>query len=313
MLAGRQRNEPEEESDGQRERVGELNCSKIEKTVQSAKWWGFAIMIQALHGVVALFQQWAEACPCHWSPEEFTAEQLRAWARLCRDLDISEQEGPHIDCPLRGLRAPELAAGDWRFVLNHLVAVCLQKILAQIDFLEPQDISDIVHDWEEGKKHVFAVLELKLRPWSCMPWVFAGLAHHDTDTARRVARDISDTWNALDAPARSFNQQHPLTMKLMTQQPYCDQFHAFLGGADLQELAELLVEVARLRFIPVAERCVEALHGLIHVRGHYRKVTLAFISLVIRLPAWEKQVKRKADVLTETLCALQTTRNTRRL
>ena len=51
----------------------------------------------------------------------------------------------------------------------------------------------------------------------------------------------------------------------------------------------------------MTERCVEALHGLTHVKGIYRKVTPAYASLYIRLPSWEQQLRTQPEMLAETV------------
>ena len=89
------REDPDEALEGPgalREKVGKLNPQEIEQTVKSSLWWGFAIMIQSLHHLVARFQSWAESSACHWQPAVFDAEQLNNWAKHCRDCGISEYE-----------------------------------------------------------------------------------------------------------------------------------------------------------------------------------------------------------------------------
>ena len=171
-----------------REKVGKLNPTKVESTIKSSLWWAFALMIHTLHKLLTRFQEWCESCPCHWSPNMFDEENLRTWTKRCRMLGIYNVEGPNVPCPLGGLRAAELAAGEWRSLFHELADVCLQEILASAAFVDMQDMFKVTQDWERGKTTIFGQLELKLRYWESLPWIFAGLVHNDDGVARAIAR-----------------------------------------------------------------------------------------------------------------------------
>ena len=205
-----------EDQGAQREKVGKLNPTKVESTVKSSLWWAFALMIHMLHRLLTRFQQWCESCPCHWSPDIFDEEQLRTWSTRCRELGISNVEGPSVPCPLGGLRAAELAAGEWRSVFHELSTVCLQEILAECEFVDMQDVGKVTQDWERGQETIFGQLEVKLHFWECLPWRFAALAHNDLGVARAIPRSLKDSWDALDPSAKVPGQQHPLTIMILT-------------------------------------------------------------------------------------------------
>ena len=118
----------------------------------------------------------------------FDEEHLRTWTKRCRMLGIYDVEGPNVPCPLGGLRAAELAAGEWRSLFHELADVCLQEILASAAFVDMQDMFNVTQDWERGKTTIFGQLELKLRYWESLPWIFAGLVHNDDGVARAIAR-----------------------------------------------------------------------------------------------------------------------------
>ena len=93
-----------------------------------------------------------------------------------------------MPCPLGGLRAAELAAGEWRSLFHELADVCLQEILASAAFVDMQDMCMVTQDWERGKTTILSQLELKLRYWESLPWTIAGLVHNDDGVARAIAR-----------------------------------------------------------------------------------------------------------------------------
>lgn len=63
----------------------------------------------------------------------------------------------------------------------------------------------------------------------------------------------------------------------------------------------------------MVERCIEAKHSIAHLKGHYRRVTPAYLSLHLRMPQWERGLKRSPDLLTTTAAAFERLRKARRL
>ena len=313
LMGGCEQHEDEEE-DAHRDKVGKLNPAKVQATVRSSFWWSFTVMISMLHRVLTNFQQWVEGCVCHFLPNLVLKEQIQEWVQQCRRFGTSEHDGPFFQCPMAGLRGPELASCEWISVFDEIAAACLESTLAGCDGVDMDEIGPIAADFEEGKKQVYGQLQLKLQCWSCLPWKFAGLGHYDAVTALRVGREIQQAWSAMSPCDKQADKQHPLTIRILTTEPLAGEFLQFVSGeSDLKELPSLWLEVCRLRFIPVTERCCEAKHSLAHVMGIYRNVSPSYVSLHLRLPEWEKAVKRKPEVVLETLDHFQETRKRRRL
>ena len=78
-----------------------------------------------------------------------------------------------------------------------------------------QDMFKVTQDWEQGKTLIFGQLELKLRYWECLPWIFAALVHNDDGVARAIAR-IAKLWDALDPSEKVPGQQHQITIMIPT-------------------------------------------------------------------------------------------------
>lgn len=133
-------------------REGRLDPLLIQKTVRDGKWWCFGEMLAALHHALSSFAEWCESCPCHWGLRHQSHDFLSAFTGLQTEAGADTQfDGAHYQCPLAGLRAPELAAGDWRRVLDDMCTKRLDAFLEDLTADSLDHVHDIVSDFEEGK------------------------------------------------------------------------------------------------------------------------------------------------------------------
>ena len=94
-----------------KQKEGKLNLPLIQSTVRDGRWWGFAEMLQGLHGVIQAFGRWCESCPCHGFMGTWSKGDCQAFAELRRAAGLTDEfDGPGYQCPMCGIRAPELAA-----------------------------------------------------------------------------------------------------------------------------------------------------------------------------------------------------------
>ena len=54
----------------------------------------------------------------------------------------------------------------------------------------------VTEDFEQGKAFVTMGLTMKLDFWNRPPWKFCGMAHHNASTARRVAKECLEQFDA---------------------------------------------------------------------------------------------------------------------
>jgi hypothetical protein len=136
--------------------------------------------------------------------------------------------------------------------------------------LDDNQCGMLVADFEIGRRHLEAILVVKLDHWRHLPWMLAGLAHDDQPTARSMANRCIVAFDR--APIHMRHQHHELSKKLLAPQAnFRAELEAFAGGPSpgqidqgLSALSdELREEVARLRFIPVVEREIEAKHAAV--------------------------------------------------
>ena len=242
----------------------EFDAAAIGAIITDPFFAAYSEMLQCLQAVITDATIWAEGCPCH------CVEHKPGHSHRAQKLadSVWQAELGSQSCPLAGRRAPELATG----MLQTIIAELSEKHISLFSIRRNQQLSEnqrskIASDFEAGKRHLEAVLVVKLDHWKRLPWMLCGLAHHDGVKARQAALACIAEYDKSASSVR--HQHHELTKKLLTPGTALrKELEAFAGGdAPGQQPAELAtlsqdfrVEVARLRFIPVVEREIEAKH-----------------------------------------------------
>ena len=214
----------------------------------------------------------------------------------------------HYSCPLAGFRAPELAAKEWESMLQSLFNVGYEQLLEKTRITDAEtDI--LIQDLNKAKVVIFDELHTKLNFWQCLPWRLHVIAHHNEDVARNHTRHILQDWENLD---QSPSQHHPLTISALTGECGRSLRH-FVDGCSRDDCPLLLDLACRLRFTPVTDRTIEGKFSqATHAAGN-RSIIPAYISIKLRMPQWERLLKRDASVLEETAELFAQTRKRRLL
>lgn len=235
------------------------------EAIQDRWFVGYMRMVLLLGDVVEQLTLWAERCPCHnrvlakyhdSQISHMPAHVLRSECGADRALHMST-----LSCPLRGCRAPELAAGEvvgvldeaWKAALGDLIIACRGE-LDNVTWL------GLLRDFELAKGYCVFILTSKLQVWEELPWRLCALAHVSASVARRAAVD------ALQMFERVSDEQlhHRVSQRFLSRgSPLRNQLEEFAKGRPMDALDHLRMAVAPLRFIPVTERSVEAPHGRI--------------------------------------------------
>ena len=106
---------------------------------------------------------------------------------------------------MAGKRAPELACGKIFSVLDDITAATEVDLCAHVDEVLGNDTrTKLLNDWSSAREHIKFVLSVKLQFTQCIPWMLAGIAHHDETQAQQCARE---SVSQLDA-----NHVEPTTM-----------------------------------------------------------------------------------------------------
>lgn len=272
-----------------------LDLELLTRTVQSARWWTYAFMLQVLHGIAKGLRQWMEGCYCHgWlhprddmTPE---AEELHRVLKGPGGMGF-EYDGSNFQCPLSGLRAVELAIDDGGSVgVGHLAkvirAICATKsalLLEPCAGLSNIDRAAIIDDFEVGTASMQHELVTKLRCWQTLTWKLGAICHHATGIAKRAARSLIAEFDRLPADPVL---HHPLTVQILGGgsiiRRQLEEFAA--GDAPLAAYPEAQLRIGAFAFMSTAERRGEADHAYISKKVGKRKVSGPFVSLALRMP-----------------------------
>ncbi len=263
--------------------------------IESPKFWLYARMLLAVQSILTGLSAWCERCHCHAAcapePEESRGQRKRRFHETAaRSLGGRPRAAQRHTCPLKGLCAPELAAGDWRIFISSLTAEALGPALASAQgTVSEEDVADVVRDFGIARGQVEAQLEIKLRVWSQLPHLLACLAHRSQEVVQGAAGEALRQYDM--AP----ESQHRIADLFCSHEGFRTCMAQVACGASLWDLgasgeAEAFRSaVARFRCIPVAERSIEATHA--RVSASFRKApsaTPAFLSLALRM-AWVRE------------------------
>lgn len=231
----------------------------IDEAINDEYWWACLQTVDHIMAVVRDCLLWAESCPCHFRFHHHCvpAKLRRGWQ----------------ECPLRGRRLPELAAGDFGNIVRQLLDISGVDILMGLpSSITAAQKATLLWEFELGKAHLTFAFTLKLTAMQEPPRLLHALAHHSTLVARGAMRRCL-----------SCESTHPLIAKL--QGELREDAEAYLEGADLQESPSLLDFISSLKFGFSVERQVEGEHAALH-HGYSkaRRHSEAYDSLLRRLP-----------------------------
>ena len=261
------------ESSHARQRLGRLDIHLTHAAIHDGLFWNFAKVLAMLHQSLLDLGGWMEACPCHQAQQSFGKADWALLQAIRDDLSVTEHacDSSSFVCPLAGLRAAEMAAGDWRETFASLAELRWQDLLSQLVLPSDADIALLLSVFDAGKLQITATLEAKLLQWSSLPWKLAGLGHHVVPKARKVAQEVLVEWASMDQRP---SEHHHVTLRFLGQEglllPQVQQFAD--GLVEMSDVPELAAEVSRLRFIPLSERKVIA--SVVHLTPQHYAATV---------------------------------------
>ena len=214
---------------------------------------------------------------------------------------LAEQEfracGTQRTCPMKGKRAPELAAGCLEVFLD-LLNISRDSVLKcmRMHPLSREEESLVWQDFESSRSFLQMGLQIKFDFWGKVPWKLAALSHPDQDVARQAAQEMLQLSDGLGAAADSALLHHPVTVDFLGADSQLRPLvQAFADGGPMA--ATLHEEASKLAFIPVVERSIEAKHSLISRRVQKNWRSGRIVSLTLRVPDIKAEVAADAEFL----------------
>ena len=231
------RGRPQRDFEGD-EAAWRAEIETVDESIESAYFWDSVRVLSYLSKLITRCIWWAESCSCHWSRDWRNAspEERKLW----------------LQCPMKGKRAPELAAGDFFDIFDELGRLYLVHVLGSLSRdLTPPQRGQLAQDFEQGRAHLFTVFTLRMSHWEEWPYLVFATAHPDRARAAGFMRQ------ALASDCR-----HPYVLRL--QGELHGDVDAWLNDAQLADVPALCSMLGELRFIPTAEREIEGEHSLVH-------------------------------------------------
>ncbi|CAK0862217.1 unnamed protein product, partial [Prorocentrum cordatum] len=285
--------------------VAEADLHLIDEAVRDPKFWvyGHAILC-AVHGCLYELQNYMESCPCHAvdcrEKDGFAAG--RPYFRRRAEF-IGEAGLKHSTCPMRGRRAPDLAAGKHKEYLAELVTQSLGRLLVRCEELTQMDRDMVVRDWECARAVIMEVVQIKYAHWAYLPHKFCVLGAIDKcgtseATARFGLQACLREYALLDESKRS--SLWPLAASVLAPSPPLrDEVAAFVEqGVSLKSLPGLRQVAGMVLGVPVAERSIEAKHRLNKLASSRAPhAGGGFVNVHLKLPDFKRRLAADPGLL----------------
>ena len=264
-------------------------ADSVTSALSSSLFCRYIWMIHLVHKLLSNFELWLESCACH---EHLLDGVPRKHKRSAQAKFFAKL--PSSNCPMRGKRAAELAAGVLEKTLRNMEQLAFQSFLesdAEDAALSQADRAIMLKDLEYAKAYLHFGLTTKLSFWRKLPWRLCALAHHWQTESRAAARACMQEFDEfLQQPGLTLRHHHPVSVQFLAADSSLRaalQVHA--DGGDMSP--DLLVAVAQLKFIPCVERVVEGLHRDVKIAAKHIQLGPTKVSLSVRL----REIKALCD------------------
>lgn len=283
----------------------------VDEAITDLAFWATAHMLSNVNRTVRELEGWCESCACH--PGEYcgasASQRERAWKDFLKASENEEQGdiGPGVvqrvvgettssQCPMRGRRAPELAAGE---VVGRLAALHEQHgvvaLLPHLVGLSAADRQSVLHAQQVARQHVQHELAMKTAFARRIPHLLVGLGHWDQAIRERVAQQAVYQYDqALDHTAhhrvsvifldpRVFFRKH--VERIIAGTELSCEMPEGIGDNRIEQVTWVMFQRACRAYamVPTIERTIEAKHAV--TRRHERRapyISPAYVSFQLR-------------------------------
>ena len=253
---------------------------------------------------------WFEGCPCHshrLSPDKVShseSNRLRQWLQAANKLRPHEHSGL-LHCPMRGMRAPELAMGEHLGKLRLAAEIHRQLLVSSFQTVQGAtavNIESMLTDFDFACSRLIASVEMKTSYASTLPFSLCGAATVNEVVARNHVSALLQHYDKSVDPAA----HDRVTLA------WCQPGRAGGLRADLDRWVEtgdcserLARQIAAFRFIPLLERRAEQPHAKVKTKLAFTPAKGLRASLAVRTeeifhllrtqPEFEKDLTRHME------------------
>ena len=228
-----------------------VHVSRANESFEAPSFWAMIATIRIFSNWLAALMYWCQACPCH--PRRF-----REYFTMRLDK---------LQCPLRGCRAPDIAAGELTEFNLRLSEDAQLKATAiqQRQDLTPAQRGSAMDEFNNGREYIMTEFNIRVRAgWESIPLRSLVVGHQDMDVVIGGLVQCLMQFEALTAAELEACSQATLVVfargSVLREQILC----LIQGHRQFEEMPAL----ERYRFacqqVPIPEQSVERRHAQIH-------------------------------------------------
>eukprot|EP00974_Lingulodinium_polyedra_P091046 8828103-Lingulodinium_polyedra.AAC.1 len=146
----------------------QLDLELLTDTLKSNWFFAFMDTLLALHQTLQSLASWSEGCFCH----EFMVGHPQHGRPRTSSYQVTCSFDTFEACPLKCLRAPELAAGAVLRKFSEFAEVHLRELRAQAELhLTVDELGALDAEYHTGIAVIEALLRVKTGFWQKLPWI----------------------------------------------------------------------------------------------------------------------------------------------
>jgi hypothetical protein len=244
--------------------VSTKDIETMHKFVTSSLHWSYLRMLLCLAKILDLISAFLQSCPCHSTKLMQIANE--SWHMRFRAFTESMKDHLKRPCPMKGRRAPELAAGKLHALIESWLTRGFGEVMQLAQCLPANERTHIVEDWRAGRGRIEFALRFKFAFTQTIPFLLCSMCLPDENTARDTMRQALQQYAQGQGNNASENPQHHRWSLRFLQQGsrLHDLLLQWLGGTSMTDPAveDLRLASLPLKFLPLCEHSIERNHAV---------------------------------------------------
>ena len=297
---------------------GDLDFGLLDKALKSSRFFVYCEALALHHELPDQWFDWFEKCPCHrwlYDANDDRVTKERKFRMLLFDktravaVDDVDAFKTLTCCPCGGMNLPEAVRGDHLVSFKRMSESNLAELVHRAQRWDPQqgDVDIALQDLEAGGSLMLETLELKLAHLQNLPYCAAGMALAEEDQGRQWAAKSMAKFD-LDPRPHLHHRisleffEHGSDTRIAIEEWVKD-------GEPLQSFPDLARAVAKIRFIPMTEREIEAEHGRLKKKIAFKKARHTLCSSLLRTPLLRRRLKKYKRSIPDLLKNIEIARS----